>query len=86
MRIALAAFVSLTAVTTTALSQDGVVAVYGWGQESCGRWLEVRDARNRDLQGRLALDTSDEALAFVEEVRNLEQQIDTDFSFVISPH
>ncbi|MEE8583403.1 MAG: FG-GAP-like repeat-containing protein, partial [Acidobacteriota bacterium] len=40
---------------------------------------------NRDLQGRLALDSSDEALAFVEKVRNLEQQIDTDFSFVLSP-
>ena len=40
---------------------------------------------NRDLQGRLALVTSEEALEFVEKVRNLEQQIDTDFSFVISP-
>ncbi len=58
-----------------------------------GRFDEARQAwsegqalfsGNRDLQSRLALQTPDEALAFVEKVRNLEQQIDTDFSFLIS--
>jgi len=41
--------------------------------------------RNRDLKERLALKTGEEAQAYVEEVRNLQQQIDTDFSFLLAP-
>jgi len=38
-----------------------------------------------DLNRRLALKTAGEARDFVEEARNLEQQIDTDFSFLLAP-
>ncbi len=38
-----------------------------------------------ELKERIALKTGEEALAFVEKVRNLEKQIDTDFSFLLNP-
>ncbi len=40
---------------------------------------------NPDLRERVALKSADEARAYVKRVRNLEQQIDTDFSFLLSP-
>ena len=40
---------------------------------------------NSDLSRRIALATAEEAKNLVEEARNLEQQIDTDFSFLLSP-
>jgi tetratricopeptide (TPR) repeat protein len=40
---------------------------------------------NTELQKRIALKTEDEARSFVESVRNLEEQIDTDFSFLLLP-
>ena len=40
---------------------------------------------NPELNKRIALETAEEANQFVEEVRNLERQIDTDFSFLLSP-
>ena len=49
----LAVIVCLTNITT-ALGEDSLVLIYGWGHQSCGRWLEARDARNRDLQGNAA--------------------------------
>lgn len=38
-----------------------------------------------ELKKRLALKTAAEAEAFIESTRNLEQQIDTDFSFLLAP-
>ena len=40
---------------------------------------------NSDLKMRIALGSVEEARKFVEDARNLEQQIDTDFSFLVSP-
>ena len=40
---------------------------------------------NSELIERLALTTAADARKFVETVRNLEQQIDTDFTFLLSP-
>ena len=57
VRTLLTVFAFLTAATTAALGQDPLVAIRGWGQESCGRWLDVRDARNRNLQGQILEDS-----------------------------
>jgi hypothetical protein len=38
---------------------------------------------NRDLEQRLALKTAADARAFVEKTRNLDEEIDTDFSFLV---
>ena len=40
---------------------------------------------NSDLEERMALKTREEARTYVEKVRNLEKQIDTDFSFLLAP-
>jgi hypothetical protein len=50
-------------------------------------WQDGLDAfpGNLDLEKRLALKTAADARAFVEKTRNLEEQIDTDFSFVVGP-
>ncbi|MDM8560899.1 CRTAC1 family protein [Candidatus Parabeggiatoa sp. HSG14] len=40
---------------------------------------------NRELKKRIVLKSGEEGLAFVEKVRNLEKQIDTDFSFLLNP-
>jgi len=63
-----------------ALAKDGN---FGDAQTA---WREGLSAfpRNSDLQERVALTSRDEAGDYVEKVRNLEQQVDTDFSFLLS--
>ena len=61
-----------------ALAKDGD---FRGACEAWGRGLEAFPA-NADLRRRSALRTADEARDFVERVRNLEQPIDTDFSFL----
>ena len=64
-----------------ALAKDGDFA------EARKAWQSGLDAfpGNQSLTQRVALDTQAEARAFVENVRNLEQAIDTDFSFLLDP-
>jgi tetratricopeptide (TPR) repeat protein len=64
-----------------ALAKDGNFreAQYAWGEG-----LKAFPG-NPDLKKRVELKTLDEAQSFVEQVRNLEQQIDTDFSFLLAP-
>ena len=64
-----------------ALAKDGH---FGEAQKA---WKEGLDAfpRNPDLEERAALRTAEEARAFIGKVRNLEQQIDTDFTFLLDP-
>ena len=64
-----------------ALAKDGHF------HEAKQAWKEGIEAfpANRELEERLALKTAEEARAYVEKVRNLEQQIDTDFSFLLAP-
>ncbi len=40
---------------------------------------------NSELKKRVVLKSAEEAAAFVEKVRNLDEQIDTDFSFLLNP-
>ena len=64
-----------------ALAKDGdfAAARQAW-QEGLRRF-----PGNQELEQRLALKTPADALALVENVRNLEEQIDTDFTFLLSP-
>jgi hypothetical protein len=63
-----------------ALAKDGN---FGDAQTA---WREglIAFPRNSDLKERVALTSRDEARDYVEKVRNLEQQVDTDFSFLLS--
>ncbi len=64
-----------------ALAKDGLF------DEAMNAWRDgiARFPNNADLRARLALASAAEASAFVEAHRNLEQQVDTDFSFLVSP-
>ncbi len=64
-----------------ALAKDGKF------HEAHKAWQEGLDifTMNSELKRRIALSSSEEAKDFVENERNLEQQIDTDFSFLLSP-
>lgn len=56
-------------------------------KEAQAAWREglSRFPGTPELKERIALKTGEEALAFVEKARNLEEQIDTDFSFLLNP-
>ncbi len=56
-------------------------------QEALAAWREglAIFPGNSELKERLALKSGEEALAYVENVRNLDKQIDTDFSFLLAP-
>jgi len=56
-------------------------------QEALAAWREglAIFPGNPELKERLALKSGEEALAYVEKVRNLDKQIDTDFSFLLAP-
>lgn len=43
------------ALATPALAEEPTVAIWGWGGESCGRWLEIR-------QGRATMPRANEAM------------------------
>ena len=64
-----------------ALAKDGDLTV------AQSTWQEGLNAFPRDhaLKERLALEDASEAKAFIEQSRSLEQQIDTDFSFLLAP-
>jgi len=56
-------------------------------EEARDAWREglAKFPNHPELLERTALKSSDEARAYIEDKRNLERQVDTDFSFLVSP-